>query len=496
MNAKRLFSLLTVVCALPLLSCSGVKNHTTGGGNAQITVTLYDTPPIGVTLLSFTLPISSISLTPSTGSAVSLTPAVSTVEATRLQTDSALIVDAGSVPAGSYTSLKITFGTTSGVFINYSESAITYTLNGNSFTCANGAVCNLPAGASATVTVPLTLTLTTNQSQWIGLDLILANAIVTTGGIGVDFTQANVLTVTTTPRIGLPTGAADTIEDFVGTVTALSTSSITVQSGISGQKLTATLNSTTEYDSPLPTGTPYTGCSTSTPQTCLKTGSVVTMNANLSASGVLTATEVDVLDAKAVDEIEGVIYPTSNATTCPSGSCFGLILADKVSASGNSVLSASTTTYGTGIFLNVNTVNNFSTDSNTLTSNFSGAGPIGFASTADLLAGQQIRAHLSNMTSSGGLINATASNLLLRFSRLTGTPSNVGSTTFDFTPPAYITALVPQIPLPVAYTYATGTVYDGVTATGGISPSSPVSIRALFLNDNQPTFAVAKVRVP
>lgn len=496
MNSKRILSLIAVVAVLPLVSCSGPTSRSGGGGggtgNAKVSITLYDTPPTGVSLLSFTLPIAGISLTPSTGSPVAVATTVSSVEATRLQTDSALIADAVSVAAGSYKTISVTLGptsATSNVFVNTSGASITYSLNGSSFTCTNDSVCNLPAGAVYTVAIPLTLTLSSNQNQWIGLNLNLNNAITTSGGLAVDFSQSGVLTATTTVRTGIPSSAADTIEDFVGVVTAYTSgSSITVQSGISGQKITAVLNSSTEYDTPL-NGSTYTNCTAASAQACISVGSTVSVDTTLSSAGVLTATEVDVLDTKQVDEVEGIIYATSTANV------FGLILADKVSASGNSVLGASTTTYGTGISLNIGSVSNYLIDTKTLTTAPSFT-PVGFTSSADLLDGQMVRAQVSSVTSSSSGISATAKALLLRYSRLTGAPTNVTGTSFNFTPPSYITSgNVGLSASPLAYTYST-TAFDGVTDTSGLANASTVAIRTLFWNNAQPQFAVAKVRVP
>jgi hypothetical protein len=459
-------------------------------------MTLYDSPPAGLSLLSFTLPIAGISLSPKSGSPVVISPAVSSVEATRLQTDSALIVDAATVAPGTYT-LNVTLGptlATTNAFVNATGNSITYSVNGTSFTCVNAAVCYLPAGAVATITPSTTFTLSSNEKVWIGLNLNLNNAITTSGGLSVDFTQSNVLTATTTTRIGLPSGVSDTIEDFVGVVTAYTAgSSITVQNGVSGQKITATLNSSTAYDTPL-NGSAYTGCS-ATAQTCLKVGSTVSIDSTLNSSGTLAATEVDLLNTTAVDEIEGIIYPTSTTNV------YGIILADKVSASGNAVLAAPTTSWGTGVFVTASTTNNvFAIDTKTLSSQLTNPSGLGFSGIGDILAGQQVRVQAQNiatMTSHGTtIITVTAHNVLLRFSRLTGAPSNVGTSGFTFTPPTYISFLNSNLPTtPIALTY-TGTVYDGVTDTPSIANATTAAIRTLYLNNVNPTFAVAKVRVP
>ncbi len=496
MNSKKSLIFVALAGVLVMSSCSGLKNACTTNcgttGTATVNVTLFDTPPTGVDVLSFSLPIAGISLTPTTGSDVPIysPTSIAATELTHLQTDSALIVSGASVAAGSYTAVKITVIASSGVFINTSGSTITWT--GGS--CANLAVCNLPAGGATTITVPLTLTLSNNATQWIGLNVNLNNAILTTGGIGVDFTQPNVFTAQTTVRAGLSTGAVDTIEDFSGKVTSVSASSITVQSGITGQSVTAAIDSNTELDSADPT---YSGsnCMGTIAAPCVTAGSVVSLDATLSSTGTMTATEIDVLDLTATDEVEGIIYPTSTAGV------FGLILADKTSASGNAILGASTTTYGTGIFLTTSSGINYTVDTNTL-SPVLAAPIVGFSGSGDLLAGQRVRAQVSSVTSDSAGIHATATNVILRYSRLTSTVNTVANPTFTLTGiPSYISTLNPGMTLtPPVNTYLSATLFDGITSItdSNFASGKPVAIRALFLNPSSALypFEAAKVRVP
>ena len=496
MNWKSSILLLLVIASLSLASCSGLnsvcKTNCTNG-TAKVTLTLFDTPPTGTTVLSFGLPIVGISLTPQSGSPVSLSSptSVQPTEITRLQTDSALIASAVSVAAGNYTALNITIAATSGVFINSSTSTITYTLNGSSTTCQAGAVCLLPAGAATTVAVPMTLTLNGNQTQWIGINVNLNNAIVSTGGIGVDFTQSNVFTATTTARTGLPSGAVDTIEDFTGKVTALSNSSITVQNAITSQSLTAGVVSGTTALNVTPSS--YSSCASANPATCIAVGSTVSVYANLAADGTLTATEIDGLDLTATDEIEGVIYPT--ATT----GVVGLILLDKSSASGNSVLNAAT--YGTAFLLtSTNNSITYNVDSGPLTSAI-GTNPPGFSGTGNLMAGQVIRAQVSNVSVVNNTNEATAVNVLLRWSRLSGTVNLVSGNVVTLTGvPTYITTLNSGFTLtPQVNTYTNNTAFDGVTGVSGLTVGNTAAIRALFVDTAggaQFPFLAAKVRTP
>ena len=462
MNSKLALILFAIAAIFVLSSCSGQKTTCTTNcvviGNASLTVTLYDTPPTGTNVLSFTLPIAGISLTPSSGSPQPVATVTSSVEVTRLQSDSAVIADQASVPAGSYTAINVTLGPTSAknnLFVNTSGSTITY----GTSSCVSGAICALPVGAVYSIAIPLTLNLSTNQNQWIGLDLNLNKAITSSSGISVDFSQTGVLTATTTTRTGIPSGSVDTLEDFTGVVTAYTAgASITVQSAIRGEKLTASLTSSTEYDS---AAASYSQCS-GTASSCVAVGSTVSLDATVSSGGTFTATEVDVLDATAVDEVEGIIYPTSTAGE------YGMILADKVSASGNAALNAGV--YGSGVLLTLNATA-YSIDTKTLSSQLSQTAA-GFTSSNDILGGQVVRAQISGIsTDSNGNITASATNMLLRYSRLSGTVNSVAGGIFTATGlPGYINAWNASLSsTPQVYTYATLTAFDGIA---GLSAAS------------------------
>jgi hypothetical protein len=487
MKKKALVLFAVLAAVLGLGSCSGLNNGgcSTGcdGGNAHVSITLSDLPPAGVSILSFTLPIAGITLTPSTGSAVTVPITPTSYEMTRLQTDSTLVGLSLAVPAGTYTSINVTVTASNGVYINTSGSAIG--------TCINGAVCPMPSGAATTMQVPLSLTLAENQNQWVGLDFNLRNAITTSNGITVDFNLPNVMTATTTVRPGIPSGSVDAIEDFIGVVTAVSANDITVQSGITGNSMTAAISASTEFDLAPVT---YSNCQ-GTAAACVKIGSTVSLDADLTTSGTLTATEIDALDAVAVDEVEGTIYPTNQSGVV------GLIIADKVAITSTTPLASSSTTYGTGIFLTVDSGTTYSVDTKTLSAQPGFAATVNalFSGSGSLLAGQTVRVQLSNITSGSTGINATASNVLLRWSRLTGTVNSVTAPTFTLANiPGYINTLNPTLSLtPQVMTYPNGTVFDGITDISGLSATTSqlASIRALYL-DGVPPFQAAKVRVP
>jgi hypothetical protein len=115
-----LFGLLSSSLILSLCACSGVRQSGGSGGgrgSATLSLTLRATPPspsAQLSILTFRATVTDVSLTPSSGSAVSVglvsgTTGSYVAEFTRLQSDSALLSAAVSVPAGTYSSLAVTF---------------------------------------------------------------------------------------------------------------------------------------------------------------------------------------------------------------------------------------------------------------------------------------------------------------------------------------------------------------------------------------------------
>jgi hypothetical protein len=480
---------LLLVCAslFVLASCSGVKNACTSctpTGNATLNLTLSDAPPTGVSVVSFTLPISGISLTPSTGSPVSVF-AGGSFELTHLVTDSTPVAVGVAVPAGSYTSINVTLGTSNGIFFNGSGATITI----GGVACVPGTYCKLPNGAATTISVPITLTLTENQAQWIGLDVNLNNAITSSNGVTVDFTQTSVLTALTTPRTNVPSGDVDSIDDFTGLVTAYTSgSSITVKSGTRGS-MVATITSSTTYDDPqnlCAAASSVASCISATAPT------VVSVQAYLTNTGAINVSEIDVIDTSGADSVEGFIYPSS----CNGSSSFGLFLFDSAVSSGNSTLTG--LSYGAGFCLLISPSAPFVVDGGLLTSAGVTGAQAGFASATDITAGQVVRVQVSNVTA-GTLVGATANEVLLRYSRIPATVNSVSGNNFSLNAsglPSYLGFTLS----PLVATYRNNTIFEGVANVSSLANNQSVAVRALYFANpgNSPVtsanFIAAKVR--
>ena len=474
---------------IALGGCSGVPHGTTGGGgggtgggtqNASLAVTMTSTPPAltNVSVLSATVGITGITLTPSSGSAVALTltPTIYPVDLMRLQSDTSFLGSL-TLPVGTYSSASITFSAPTLTVFNQSGA----TLNS---TCLNGTICQivLTAGSAQVSTAPFPLTLTASQATGISLNLNLQNALtLTSGTLAVSFSATNVATAATLPRTGAPSGALDLIEDFVGLVTVQSGSSITV-AGSNGISLQMTLPSSPIIQDPQ-------GLCPALNATCLVANqTVVSVDATVSTSGALTLLSADLLDVSLQDEVEGTIVNTSTPGQ------FFLVVANKEVATGNSTLSAANpgdiflVTLNNPVFI-VDLdefFNNASLPSSTVTTLFSGV--------ASLVNGQDVMVHVTAATGAASTGNQaiTSDRVRLRFTRTTGTVQTVSGQAFS------ISNLPPYLQFvtnPLVDTIIGATSFDGVTDISGVTVGQSVSIRALLLNNSTFSFYAAKVRL-
>ena len=160
-----LLCLLSSSLILSMYACSGLPKTSGGGGgtgNATLSLTLRATPPspsANLSILTLRATVTGVSLTPSSGSAVSVglvsgNSSSYAAEFTRLQSDSALLSAAVSVPAGTYNSVAVTF----------SDVLLTYCTQPSSGVagCSSGSLTQVTGSPGATTAssgaFPLTVT--------------------------------------------------------------------------------------------------------------------------------------------------------------------------------------------------------------------------------------------------------------------------------------------------------------------------------------------------
>jgi len=491
MNRKAASGIALAVAMILLGGCSGVPQGGTGGSgggggtggggqNASLVVTMTSTPPAltNISVISATVGITGITLTPSSGTAVALTlsPTIYPVDFMRLQSDSSFLGSLSS-PAGTYTNASVTFSAPTLTIFNQSGS----TLNG---TCLTNTICQivLPAGSAEVSTSPFPLTLTAAETTGISLNLNLQNALtLTSGTLALNFSATNVATAATLPRTGAPSGALDLIEDFGGIVTAQSGSSLTVTAS-NGISLTMTLPFSPIIEDPQ-------GLCPALNATCLVVNqTLVSVDATVSTSGILSLLSADLLDASPRDEVEGTLI--NNGTLGQ----FFLVVANKEVASGNGTLSAANPG---DVFLV--TLNNptFIVDLGEFFNNASlppGAVTPLFASEADLVNGQDVMVHVTAATGAASTGNQaiTSDQVRLRFTRTTGTVQTVSGQSFSI---SNLPPFLGFVTNPLVNTIIGTTNFDGVTDINSVTTGQSVSIRALLLNNSTYSFYAAKVRL-
>jgi Domain of unknown function (DUF4382) len=490
MKRNKKLGYLFCVVIIAAAGCSGAGQTTTGGGgggggnqqSASLVVTLTSKPDVSLTnisVLSAAVSITGITLNPSSGNAVPLTlsPTTYPVDLTRLQADTAFL-GVVSLPAGTYSSATVTFSAPTLTLDNQSGT----TLNG---TCLTGTICKivLPAGSSQVTATPFPLTLTAGQASDISLNLNLNDAItVSAGTVALNFSASDTFNVEKLPRTGTPSGSLDLIEDFVGLVTATSSTSITVKAS-SGISLQVALPATPVIADPQ-------GLCPALNLTCLVANqTVVSVDATVNSAGALTLVSADLLSATPQDELEGTLINTGTP------GIFNLVVANKVVASGNTTLTAANT--GDVFLVTLSNSPTFAVDLDEFFNNAS-LPPANvttlFAGTGDLVDGQDVMVHVTAATGAAatGDQAVTADRVLLRFTRTTGTVQTVSGQTFTLSnlPPFMTFASNPLVD-----TITGVTNFDRVADVNSLAVGQTVSIRALMLSRSSFVFYAAKVRV-
>lgn len=499
-----------VLTTFALTSCSGpfkgCTTNCTQNGNANVSLTLIaDTPPPNPSIFSFKVSITSITFTPTTGTAITFTPpSPIVIDLMRFQSDTAFLGSLPKVPAGNYT-VKVSISGLSLVFFNDTSSNIT---NANPTPCSPNAVCTLSLSSSATTTVPsFTFTASANGRLGIELDFNLNNSItLSAGALTVNFNPSapspGVFTAFTLPRqnANLGTNQLELIEDFTGVV-AVSGNNVTITSPTRGT-LTAASTSGSFFDA----SPDSTLCQTPATFSCVANGQIASVDAFLNADGTFSLKEFEPLVATQKDLVEGIVYTVSGSIQQ-----FGIVVTDKTQAATGSLISS----VNTGDLLTVNLatappLQPFFVDQKGLpVSNIQGSF-VNFAGQTSVSAvhqGQSISVHVTSFAAASGTTPASVvvDTVTLRWSRLIANVVNASSNSlinvntvpsyFGFTPASVF-----------ATQLFTGTVDgDGVTtfdgiANGGIPGPSPppVALRVLYLENTTNSaalpFMAARIR--
>lgn len=492
MRRSKHFRSLTLLAPLVLAACSGLPQGSPtppASGTATVALTMSATPlapPPGASILSFSVNVNSIALTPASGTAFSFPlntgGGTFAVDLTRLQSDSALLGLSTLVPAGSYTSITV----------GLSNPALTYCLvTTGTPGCTAGSVTTIHPSV-ATPVITTSLTLTANQQTGLALNLDMSKAItvnLATQIPTVDLTATNVLTAVPLPRpASFAAGQLDFVEDITGTVTSVSGETVIVA--------TATHGSYTATGS---TATVFSPACTAGALSCAQVGQVASIDTALNADGTLSMLEYDPIDTSttAHDWIEGVIVATPT-----SSSQFELVANEEVVAA--NTLTGNSLTLGEPVQVTLGSGATFSVDVKGLTVPVPQATAFAGASdTSVLLPGQTVSVRVTGFTAGSGTLpaQATVDVVDLRYSRVPGTVLSVApptTLTLQNLPPIFGLTINPIVQLSTGSppNFA-ATNYDGVSSASGITAGSSqtYTIRALYFGPVAATqFSAAKVR--
>jgi hypothetical protein len=445
-----------IICAA-LASCRGTSqlgSQVGNNGNSSVVLTMTDTPPSNVSILSAEVTLTGATLTPGN---VSLLSTSTMVELTKLQTDVAYIATAANIPAGTFTAVTLTFANPSLTIENDTANAIG--------TCAVGSICTMAPTSTANLstTVPLTaFTIASSSTTGLLIDVNLDNLLTAT--MGADFTAGTTVTSFTPAGFGAPPVGAEDVVGHVGNISA-STNTFTLTNALGMYSLKVD-NTSTFFQFPAGAACP------SPSFRCLQNNQILSVDIGIQSDGSILARNILFEDADSSDaEVEGIITSTN------VGSQQINIVALGISAA------------GTGLSIGEPVIVQYSVSpQTTFDADFAHADslPVSitgflFAAPTDLAVGQQVSIRLHGTLSGGQIM---ADRVRLRSSRITATVQTIGSGIISLSnlPSLFfghggITLIQAQTSLPTIY-FEIGHVIN----ISNITLSDIVSVRGQLFN--------------
>src|SRR5215472_3970638 len=298
------------LCVLVVYSCGGSMTNPVRPGASMLSVTVTDTPPMGVTVLSFEVSVTGATLNPGGVDLLAGRGPVR-IEVEELETESAFLNTAGVNP-GTYTSLNLTFANPELTFKNGTN----MTLAG----CAPGAVCEIkPTGTlTSTVNFPAPGLVVVgnpsggmsgqnnqgddNEQTAMGIKLDLDVNTIVSAAMGVDFSQSGAVTVKQLARE--MEGEFDDVNELKGAVQNVNSTNMTFTLHTTNGDFSITTNGNTQFD--------FDNCSADN-FSCLQNNVVVDVDVLMMPGGIFLAKEISFEDNAEDDELEGVVFKIDDA---------------------------------------------------------------------------------------------------------------------------------------------------------------------------------------
>jgi hypothetical protein len=289
-SIRVLLFMMAMGIALVASGCGGGMSSLPGGNGAGATaaqVRMGDAPSDRV--ISFEISVGPITMTPTSGSAVTVLASARRLELNHLSATSeplALL----NVPQGSYSSATLTVAKPEVVFINNL-----------------GQIAKLEPAFSQAITLNFSPTFNVGTSApVVNIDLNVANSLAFDGqgnitGVNISANSFSLSTAAVAPENEQEFEDGE-LEDTGGTVTSVNGTSFVLTLGVSGTTLTFTTDSNTEFKD---------GASLAT-----MLNTVVTVEGVTRSDGTLYAKEVEGIENEGGAEVEGLItHVTGNPAT-------------------------------------------------------------------------------------------------------------------------------------------------------------------------------------
>lgn len=476
MRAQLLAATMAILTAIAIAGCGGNMSANLQSSGVPVSMAIHDTPPAGVTILSFEIHVTGASLQPSDSSkaAVPLVTHDTEIELHHLEVESALLSTAG-VPADTYSSLNLTFAHPEMTIQN--SSGQTITVGGKS--CAANAICELdPSLNSASLMVnsaPFPITLSANSGLSFDLDFDINSSVQT------DLSVTPTVNVTTT--MTSVNQEMEDIDDLAGQITAVGTNQFTIMT-LSGQSDVIQTTTNTQFDD-----FDHAGCAANN-FSCLQNGQIVRVHLSVmdedgGEDGSMMTTSTAGLVAKEVQledhfgkEFQGEII----SVNAPSNQ-FSMVVDDEGEAIQGMAL-------GNVVTVTVNSGAMFDVDTNNITI------PSGlqFLSISDVIVGQSVEIDPVGVNASSSGISVATDHVRLHRTHVTATIQGISGANLTLTnlPSFFTSAGITQIQV---QTSSSTQFEDGLSGVSGLAANDTVSVGGLLFNSTtSPVLLAEKIR--
>lgn len=466
MNTKS-FSKALAVCVLTGLALSGctagnqsspassTSTSSSSSSSGTVNLVVQDTPPTGITVLSFQLQIASATLQPGS---VSLIKRPVTVDLVQLVTDTSFLASQV-VDSGTYTSLTVTYDNPQITIMNSSSAPLVTPVG----TCAVGQVCTFtPRLNNASVTISSgVFPITVSASSTTGLNLDLSITDLLQSDLSLTFASGQSVNLSLLSTLASLTDQQSEIDAVFATVQSVSGQQATIQTAL-GDSLTVDLSSTTSYNYPSAV------CSAAS-SSCLTTGQIVDLNLSLLGDGSLVAQSVTYADASGGAAARGTVLTTPASGTNSVQILLHQVIPGSTVASSGSVVTidpASGALFAVP-FSNYPVVNGGS-----------------FAGIGDLMAGQEVLLQLAPGSSS---TTYNSSRIYLEPSQTVGTVQSINAGADSFVLNGLTGLWTDSRPIVNQIECQAGsqTEYENLSSASlsALSPGSAVGVKGLMFNN-------------